>query len=329
MKKLLLLLGTGAFLCGTSQNNVLQLKQGMKMNYELTQYPLAMEINPKWIKLKEEKRQEEAITISNDINSGKIKPKSKSNITYSINEVKSEGDKSVYYGLLEMGATKFNVKVESQGDTTTFRLHDGPFPVVSKGDTLGIAYYGERKFPHKPQTGTFFPAYVNDTYLVPSEFTSAVKKTFFVTSGNYNYYGFVTDKKKVKISTNTIQIYQPFYVAGVEDFTVSGITYKAYKLRNSVWFKINSNAQEVEDATIYFNNSSLNKEIKEQLEKFDAIGAKISKRAINKMTGANKEGYIESIEENWYVPELGFYVKTVHYDKEGIVQFITELKSIQ
>jgi hypothetical protein len=328
MKNVLTICGFMVAIVMSGQNNVLQIKQGTKLDFEVTQYPLAMEINSKWLKMKDEKRAEEAVSISQDIAGGKIKPKAKSSVTYSILEEKTEGDKTIYKGLMEMGATKFKVKVEAKGDTTSFYLNDGPYPVVARGDTLGVAYYGERKFPMKPQTGTFFPAYVNDTYLVPSEFTSAVKKTFFVTSGNYNYYGFVTDKKKVKITTNTIQIYQPFYVASIEDFTVSGKTFKAYKLRNSVWFKINSNATEIEDANKYFDNASLNKEIKNQLEKFDEIGAKISRRAINKMTGANAEGYIESIEENWYVPELGFYVKTVHYDKDGIIQFITEIKSI-
>ena len=56
---------------------------------------------------------------------------------------------------------------------------------------------------------------------------------------------------------------------------------------------------------------------------------KKTKRKIDKSTGANDKGYIESIEENWYVPEFGGFVKTIHYDKDGIVQFTVTLKSVK
>lgn len=325
MKKTICTFFIGISIYSYGQTGNLLLKTGLKLTYENTQYPNIFTHNKDWFKLNDKKRDEEAIKFNNEIESGSIKPTSNTPVVYSITKEENQN----YFGQFVMGETKFNSKVQVSSDTIKFNLNNGPYPIISKGDTLGVSLYGERLFPTKIKVGDILPGYINDTYLVPSESKREIRRQFATGDYFYNYTGFVTEKRKVKITTNTIQIYQPFYVMAEEDFTIGGKTFKAYKLVNSIWFKIISDIQKEPDPATYFNNKSASQAIKTQFEKFDKKGAIKSKNMIDKMTGANEQGYIESIEYNWYVPELGFYVKTVHYDKNGALQFITELKSIE
>ncbi|MFL5754310.1 MAG: hypothetical protein ACJ76F_12940 [Bacteroidia bacterium] len=316
----------------SAQNNCsgFLLSAGTRLEYEMTSYPLSFEINPDWFGMNEKKKDKEAIRISEDIAAGKIAAKSVQPMYITVNEVKEEDGKNTVFSRFTMKDTDIGLKYRCDKDSVyTFYSNGVPYPVVYNKDTLGTSVFGVKAYPLNPKVGDYIPGAINDTYMLPKESISTVKSYFNIPRGNYSYHGFVTMKQKMTVSSTTTMIYFPGLITGKEDFTVSGKTYAAYKVTTPIWFKATSTVEKSEDPETYFNDRSLSDEIKNNQKGFEEKVAKKTKRKIDKLTGANEKGYIESIEENWYVPEFGGFVKTIHYDKDGIVQFITTLKSVK
>jgi hypothetical protein len=306
------------------------LKNGSKLEYEMTTYPLAFEINKDWFTMNDKKKEKEAVKISSDIASGKVAPKSVQPMAITVNEVKDEEGKNTVYARFTMTGNDIGMKFQCANDSVYSFYNNGvPYPVIYNKDTLGTSVFGVRTFPLNPQIGTYLPGAINDTYMVPRESLSSVKTYFNVPRGNYSYKGFVTMKRKMTVTSSTTMMYFPALITGKEDFTVSGKTYTAYKVTTPMWFKATTTVDKEEDPATYFNDKALSDEIKAAQKGLEANAAKKSQRKIDKMTGANDKGYIESYEDSWFVPELGAFVKTIHYDKDGIVQWMSVLKSVK
>jgi hypothetical protein len=316
----------------TAQNTCanFQLKSGSKLEFELTSYPLAFEINKDWFGMNDKKKDKEAVKISEDIANGKIAPKSVQPMAITVNEAKEEDGKNTLLSRFTMVNTNIGLKFQCSKDSVYSFYNNGvPYPVISGADTLGTSVFGVRIYPMNPQVGTYLPGAINDTYMLPKESVRDVKTYFNVPRGNYSYQGFVTMKKKATISSTATMIYFPALITGKEDFTVSGKTYSAYKVSTPIWFKVTTKVDKEEDPSIYFNDKALSDEIKANQKGFEEKVAKKTQRKIDKMTGVNDKGYVESYEDSWYVPELGCFVKTIHYDKDGIVQWMSILKSVK
>ncbi len=318
-------------LAGTAQDKCskFQLKEGSKLEFEMTSYPLSFEINPDWFGMNDKKKEKEALKITADIASGKVKPKTVQPMYITVKEIKQEDGKNTVFTRFTMKDTDIGLKFQCDKDSLFSFYNNGtPYPMIYNNDTLGTAVFGVRRYPMEPQVGGYIPGAINDSYSLPKESISSVRSYFNIPRGNYNYSGFVTIKRKMTVSSTNTTIYFPSLITGKEDFTVSGKTYTAYKMITNVWFKFTTTVEKEEDPSTYFGDKALSDEIKENQKGIEANAARKTTRKINKMTGANDKGYIESIEENWFVPELGCNVKTLHYDKDGIIQWISVLKVV-
>jgi hypothetical protein len=214
------------------------------------------------------------------------------------------------------------------------------YPIIdAKGDTIGINYYSPKKFPAKPVVGSTFPGHFAEMNLFPYEFKITAKRFFNFSETDYkgngtNYSGFVTVRKTVKQNSNSITVYTPYTVVGKEDIQISGKTYTAYKLFNAQWIKSTGNNVVTEDPQVYFNDPNLSNKVKDY---FSGLANKKSyQRAmerlnakLDKFSFTNEYGYMENLMENWFVPELGIFVKSKMYDGDGAVMMETRVISIK
>lgn len=326
------------FAKGQTQNGLF-LKKGMVIESELTSYktPLLMDA-AKWIKMKSGKRDEEVVKFNEDVASGKIAATGKMILPTVITDEAISGNSAVFTGTTKMGQTEYKLKIEAIGDTARYIVNDAQnFPIVSKNDTTGLWCFGIRKYPLKPETGSYIPGFINEMDLFPYDLTTT-RRTFFQVDGGdgYGYYGFVNVRKKHKMSVSSITVNTPYYVAGKEDIQIAGRTFTAYKLLNAQWMKSTTNDVVTEDPTRYFDNEQLSNSIKDNLksrgrglDNKEAID-RLLKNASEKVGMApNEYGYLENYQESWYVPELCMIVKSKFYDAYGALQMESKVVAIK
>ncbi len=333
------ILSCAVFAASGQTPNGLILKKGMVIESEIASYKTPLLINAeKWIKMKPGKRDEEVLKFNEDAAAGKISPAGNLILPTIINDESVSGNNALFTGTTKIGLTEYKLKIEITGDTAKYIVNDAKnFPIVAKNDTTGLWCFGIRKYPLKPETGTYIPGYINEMDIFPYDLTTT-RRTFFQVDGGdgYGYYGFVNVRKKHKMSVSSITVNTPYYVAGKEDIQIAGRTFTAYKLLNAQWMKSITNDVVTEDPTRYFDNEQLSNSIKENLksrgrgldgkEGVDRLLKNASEKA---GMAPNEYGYLENYQESWYVPELCMIVKSKFYDAYGALQMESKVVAIK
>lgn len=323
-----------------TQNNGLILTKGMIIESEIIGYKTpAQEDALKWIKMKPKKKAETVLKFNADIASGKITSTSKTPSPTKIDEVTNVNGSMIYTGTTRIGVTDYKLTLRNLGDTVHYLLNDGlPFPIPGKNnDTTGVWYFGVRHFPKTIEVGSYLPGYTNEMNLFPYDLKTSRKEYFnFSGSDGYSYSGFVNLRKTRTMQVNSISICTPFYVVAKEELEIGGKKYIAYKLLNENWFKINSNTIAKDDPSDLFNDKNLSDKIKDNLANRGRGWDTPEKKAeiLEKMqsqTGVvtNEQGFMVSLQENWYVPELGLIAKSRNFDSAGALQMESRVVSIK
>jgi len=322
---------------GQTASPDLILAKGMTFEYEIVSYPIPLTaLGVKWIKMKPEKKAETVIKYNEDVKAGVIKPTGKVSQFARINDVAETS------GIIQfIGTTQINNKLTiiNGNDSVYYLQNDGkPFPIIKdQKDTIGINYYGIRRFPAKLEVGTMLPGFTSEMNLFPYDLKTSRREYFNFSGGDgYSYSGFVNVRKTRTMQVNSISISTPFYVAGMEEIEISGKKYTVYKLLNEQWSKISSNAMVQDDPTVYFGDKYLSDKVKDHLEargrgwdtpeRTAKIQAKME--AATGMT-KNEQGYLVNVQENWYSPLLGMIVKSKLYDGSGALQMESNIVSIK
>lgn len=317
----------------------LALGSGTTIDTEILSYTTPLQKDAlAWVKMKPKKKVEAVMLHNADVLAGKVAPVARTPIPTVIKDVVRKDGITTCTGTTRLGVTDYRLTLHQTADSVYYLLNDGlQFAIPGKaGDTVGVWCFGPRVFPVRPTTDMYLPGHINEMDLLPHDLKLNRKELFRFGKDGYSYSGYVNVRKTVRMQVNNIMMNTPYLVAGTEQIEISGKTYTAYHLINEFWTKLNSNAVVTEDPATYFNDKALSDMVKEHLaERGRGWDTPERKAAIlEKMQSAtgmttNAQGYMVSMQENWYVPELGLMIRSRSYDASGALQMESKVTAIR
>lgn len=300
------------------------LAKGMKFTFEVTSYPMILEKEgAAFFTMKQKDKDKKIEEYKTSISSGKVTPKSVSNMVYTISDITPTGE---YVFSTTIADKTYNSYLSCKNDTFYILRAKGMMPLVTNNDTMGFYTYGAQGIPVNLKVGGNTPGYIDESVMSTTS-QSKVKQNFNVGDGGYNYSGYVTATVDYDISFRMLKLYQGGTVNSEEMLNISGKDYKSFVVGTEIWTKNDNKANVVVERQKYFNDP-INDKINKQLQKnYDKGGKKLAAK-MNEYTGANEEGYVVTYKEEWVIPGLTV-AKTVNYDQYGCILGTIVLKSIE
>lgn len=208
-------------------------------------------------------------------------------------------------------------------DTLYYYKGKTPQYIINGADTLGVSYFGAVRIPLNLKVGDTLSSSID---ITNNDFTHTSKleasKSSSYVSGNYLYTTstLYEDNVLTTFSNSTITINNVnAMVVAKETINVLGKDYEAYKISSEIWTRTNSTVS---------SSSESSKTVDERAKK---VAKQINKRneKIADKLADNNQGYRITPVDQWFVPEIGTFVKTLMYNSQKIlVTTKVELKSI-
>lgn len=320
-----------------AQNCLIALKKGTKLTYEISNYPLTIQVlGANQYKMKQKEKDEIIEKHKNDILSGKIQP-TKSTFATEITNVSDFNGATEYEASYDVSGTIYKSWIACRNDSIFMYRTKGIQYTIWNGDTLGFGLLGTEIIPVNIKVDDNIPGYSDIGQSFPKTEAVQVQRSFNVYD-DYNpfsryqtsYYGKVTSNEKWTYTSEYYKIFQGGKVLAEETFSIGGKDYKGYFIGTETWTKFGTDIKiEVEEKN-YFNdvNYKLNHKITKDIQRSFDKGGKKSKAMIDEISGANEFGYVVGYKEDLFVPEIGI-VKTVTYDNYGNITSITNLVTLQ
>lgn len=297
-----------------SQNCNLAIKDGGKLTLTAYSWTNPNLYDPKFQKLKDDKKDEQILAYNQSVSSGSLAPASTYPMVYTIKKetAKSGGDEFTLtmtiagkeyssYGLCK------NDTLYSYRNKGVVELPDG------KGGSLGFAIQSPQILPVNLKVGDKLPTYEDINFLYPTSSEKRLKMVFtkVIPETDTHYANTVwgtieVDGRQTLTFSSRIIHYMYAEVTGEEEVTISGTKYKAYLIESETW---NKGKMDVSYETNY-------KEVNDYYAKITEKGQKKFDKMMLRKGLTNELGFSVSYLKEWFVPSLGI-VKSESYDNLG------------
>jgi hypothetical protein len=297
-----------------SQNCNLAIKDGGKMTVTAYSWTDPNVYDPKFQKLKDEKKDAEILAYNESVHSGKIAPASTYPMTFTIKKAAAETGGDEYTLTTNIAGKDYSNYLLCKGDTIYTYRNKGIVEVPDgKGGSLGFTIQSPQILPVNLKVGDKLPSYEDVSFLYPTTTDKKLKMVFTKTVPEtdtryaYSVWGTleVDGKEKVSLSTRTIH-YMNAEVTGEEEVTVNGTKYKAFLIESETWTK----------GKMAISYESNYKDVNEYNAKNAEKGLKRFDKMMLRKGLTNELGFMVSYLKEWYVPSLGI-VKSETYDNLG------------
>lgn len=306
--------------------NCLDIKKDDKITLEVTAYPLIHDkYGNEFYAMKPKKKAEKAAEYSKELSSGTVKPASTTSYVYKVTDINAAGEYEVTTNIAGTDYKSYsNCK---DGNLYIIRVRGNMLPMVAGADTIGFYTKGVQIVPQNIKVGDLTPGYVDES-IISYKNTEIQRMDFAIGETYGTYTGYVPAKAVSNTTGKVLTIYQPGAVLAEEQITVSGKTYKAYKVRTEIWTKNDAKTDTKIELQNWFGDPSFSKKIHSQLQSTtNAADEKVMSR-LAEMSGVNEAGYLVTFKEEWIAPNIGV-LKAINYDQWGCITSAVSLKSIE
>lgn len=287
-----------------SQDCNLAYKDGSKFTSTAYSWTNPHLYDPKFQKLKDDKKDELIDNYNNDVLSGKIPPASTYPMTFSVKKATLSTGGNEYTLTMNIGGKDYSSYLICKDDTMYSYRNKGVVELPDgKGGSLGFTIQSPSKIPLNIKVGDKLPSFSDLSFLNP--ITTETRTKYIQMEGDYMVTYSLKALETLSFSSNTIH-HMFAEVTGEEEITISGTKYKAYIIESEKW---NKGKMDKSVVTAY---SDVNEAFKKGMEKMQT---KSDKMMIKKGV-TNELGYTVSYLKEWFVPALGI-VKTESYDNLG------------
>jgi len=287
-----------------SQNCNLAYKDGSKFTSTAYSWTNPNLYDPKFQKLKEDKKDELIYSYNKDVQSGKISPASTYPMIFSVKKASLSTGGDEYTLTTNIGGKDYSSYLICKGDTLYSYRNKGVVELPDgKGGSLGFTIQSPSKLPMNIKVGDTLPSFSDLSFLNPV--TTETKTKYIQMEGDYMVTYSLKALETLSFSSNTIH-HVFAKVTAEEEIIISGTKYKAYIIESEKWHKGKM------DKSVVTAYSDVNEAYKKGIEK---LIAKSDKMMVKKGV-TNELGYMVSYLKEWYVPALGI-VKTESYDNLG------------
>lgn len=305
-----------------------------------------MMTDPKFMKLKDEKKDEAVAAFNAGVVAGTIQPTSNSEMFFKISKAVVEaGDE--YTVSYNVGGVDYASYVVCKDDTLYIARNRGVVMAGPADNPIGFTVQGIQKVPVHLKVGDVLEPYQDASFLFPTSTDMTVKKKVFshMSTSSKDGFGFATDSRTGeqgfgKYTTRTTSaVYKDIdvdvrqtltfsshsiqgmntVVTGTEEVTVGGVKYTAYIIESESWTK----------GTMTTDYESADEEVNRAQEAFAAKLQSKQERLMLRKGFTNEFGYMVMYGKTWFVPQLGGGVIIESYDLTGAISAImktTELK---
>lgn len=260
--------------------------------------------DPKFQKLKDEKKDELIASYNADVLSGKIAPSGTYPYTFTVKKNALASGATEYILTTNIAGKDYSSFLVCKGDTLFSYRNKGPVLLNdANGKELGFTIQDPQKMPLNLKVGDKLPTFNDISFLYPT--TSETRTKYVQVVEDYMVIYSLKALETLSFSSHTIH-YMFAEVTGEEELVFAGTKYKAYTIESQTWTK---GKMDMSVVTAY-------RDVNEACKKgMDKTMAKAEKMMVKKGV-TNELGYMVSYLKEWYVPQLGI-VKTETYDKFG------------
>lgn len=305
-----------------------------------------MMTDPKFMKLKDEKKDAAVAVFNAGVLAGTVQPASNTDMVFNIKKaVVAAGDE--YTVSYNVGGVDYASYVVCKDDTLYIARNRGVVLLGPPENPIGFTIQGVQKVPVHLKVGDVLQPYEDVSMMFPTTADVTLKKSVFshMRTTNSDHFGFATDSRTGETGfgeytkTTTSAVYKNIdvearqtltfsshsiqgmntVVTGTEEVTVAGVKYTAYIIESESWSKGNMTT-DFESADEAVNQES------------EAWAAKLQtkqERLLMKKGFTNKLGYMVMYGKTWFVPELGGGVIIESYDLTGAISAIMRTKELQ
>ena len=305
-----------------------------------------MMTDPKFMKLKDEKKDAAVAAFNAGVAAGTIAPASNTDMVFNIKKAVVEaGDE--YTVSYNVGGVDYASYVVCKDDTLYIARNRGVMMVGPADNPIGFTIQGIQKVPVHLKVGDVLEPYEDASFLFPTSTDITVKKSVFshMSTSTTDGFGFATDSRTGEqgfgqyTKTTTSAVYKNIDVAvrqtlsfsshsiqgmntvvtGTEEVTVAGVKYTAYIIESESWSK----------GALTTTYESADEAVNRQQEAFAAKIQAKQERLMLKKGFTNELGYMVMYGKTWFVPQLGGGVIIESYDLTGAISAIMRTKELQ
>jgi hypothetical protein len=314
-----------------SQNCNLAIKDGSKLTLTAYSWTNPGLYDPKFQKLKEDKKDEQILAFNQSVSAGKVTPSGTYPMAYSVMKAPSKDGGDQYTLTTTIAGKEYSSYAFCKNDTILLYRNLGSVELSDgKGGSLGFTIQGAQILPLKINVGDKLPTYDDVSVLYPTTLDKTLKRTV-IDQTSHTVYGDpmassvqyklrqidVKVKETFNFSSHTVH-YKNAMVTGEEEVNIGGIKYKAYIINSETWTKPTlSVSYETADEAVKKSEKKANEIIQESFTKTP------------KKQSTNELGYMVSYLKEWFVPEIGGIVKSESYDAFGSISGSLSLTSIE
>lgn len=352
MKKLFTI--TFAFLCFAttfSQNCGQAIKDGGKLTLVVKSWTNPLLADGKFLKSKDDKKDEQIATYNADVQSGKIAPASNYSSIFTLKKGTLNGWDE-YIMTVSFAGIDYSGYLFCSHDTLYQFRNLGVARIGTAENPIGETVQGAQILPTNMKVGDVLLPFQDFGVLYSQKMDNKVKIT--VSDGfkmynkvGYGYFNDANDNNKLKYGLNTTPTPQEVFkqvpvnikeefsfsmhtinyvhatVKAEEQVTISGVNYKAFIIESETWNNAKMDIN-YKSADKKFTTEQINTEIL----KLDKKAEKKMERQALKIGYVNEDGYNVTFKKEWFVPQIGI-VKTVAYDAYGGISTIMTTTELQ
>lgn len=344
---------TVAILTGTiafSQNCDMELKEGGKMTIVLKSWANPLLYDTKFLKAKEEKKDEQIAAFNADVQVDKIAPASNTPMYFKIKKGTVNGWDE-YTLTTTISGIDYSGYLFCNHDTLYQYRNRGIVRIGTAENPVGEAVHGVQKLPTNMKVGDVLTPFQDYSFLYPQTMDASVKhkvsdglrvsteykngayidsQTGQAQNGPYKEISLkevfklvdVALKQSFSFTSRTVN-YAHATVTGEEQVTIAGVSYKAFIIESETWINTTMNAS-YESADKNFTTEQLLKDITNEDKK---VKKKMAHQAL-KIGYTNSLGYNVTYKKEWFVPKIGI-VKTAAFDTYGGISSLMTTTELQ
>lgn len=297
-----------------SQNCNLAIKDGSKLTLTFYSWTNPNLYDPKFQKLKDDKKDEQILAYNQSVLTGKIAPASTYPMTFTTKKTTSTNGGDEYIVTTTIAGKDYSGYALCKNDTLYSIRNKGVIYLLDgKGDSLGFSIQSPQILPTKMKVGDKLPTYDDISFLYPTSSEKRLKMVFteVIPETNTHYASSiwgtieVNGRQTLTFSSRLIH-YVNAEVTGEEEVTIGGVKYKAYIIESETW---NKGKMDVSYETNF-------KEVDEYYAKLTEKGQKKFDKMMLRKGNTNELGFSVSYLKEWFVPTIGI-VKSESYDNLG------------
>jgi hypothetical protein len=297
-----------------SQNCNLVIKDGSKLTLTFYSWTNPNLYDPKFQKLKQDKKDEQILAYNQSVLTGKLAPASASPMTFTTKKITSTTGGDEYIVTTTIAGKDYSGYALCKNDTLYSIRNKGVIYLLdAKGDSLGFTIQSPQILPTKMKVGDKLPTYEDISFVNPTASKQRLKMVYTksIPETDTHYAGSVwgtvevNGKQTLSFSSRMIH-YVNAEVTGEEEVVISGTTYKAFIIESETW---NKGKMDVSYETSY-------KDVNDYYAKLVEKGQKKFDKMMLRKGNTNELGFSVSYLKEWFVPTIGI-VKSENYDNLG------------